>query len=110
MRVSLEPVGQSPVQFDASPARSVLVSAMAAGVRHRHDCGGKAQCGTCRVRVLSGMASPPDDRELRRLSAAGAGPDERLACQMRPGTDLVLKAVLPLTPPHPSGNGPRRDE
>lgn len=82
--------------FDVSPAFSILVSVQRAGLPLRHDCGGKALCGTCRVRVESGVTSPMTERERLRLEAVGAGPDERLACQTRAGSDLELRAVLPL--------------
>lgn len=42
-------------------------------------------CGTCRVRVLKGLetCSLPTPEERDFLKAYGAGPDERLACQVR---------------------------
>ena len=82
--------------FEVSPAFSILVAAQRAGAPLRHDCGGKALCGTCRVRVVSGILSPAGNREQERLAAVGAGPGVRLACQARPGSDLSLEAVLPL--------------
>lgn len=82
--------------FDVSPVLSILVSAQRAGLPLRHDCGGKALCGTCRVRVISGTTSPMAERERLRLEAVGAGHDQRLACQTRAGSDLELQAVLPL--------------
>jgi len=57
--------------FEASPVVSLLVSAQRAGTPLRHDCGGKALCGTCRVRVLSGAVSPMLERERARLEAVG---------------------------------------
>ncbi|MBU0929303.1 MAG: (2Fe-2S)-binding protein [Spirochaetes bacterium] len=95
------------VEFEASPVVSVLVAAQRAGVALRHDCGGKAACGTCRVRVESGVTSPKTDRERHRLEAVGAGADERLACQARAGSDLRLAASLalggPAVPGEPEG-------
>jgi len=85
--------------IEVSPAFSILVAAQRAGAALRHDCGGKALCGTCRVRVLSGTLSPVAERERLRLGVVGAGPGVRLACQARAGTDLSLEAVLPLTEP-----------
>jgi ferredoxin len=82
--------------FDVSPVLSILVSAQRAGMPLRHDCGGKALCGTCRVVVISGTVSPMTERERLRLEAVGAGRDQRLACQTRAGSDLDLRAVLPL--------------
>lgn len=97
-RIRLAAPDRPDAAFDASPVVSVLVSAQRAGAALRHDCGGKALCGTCRVVVEAGRASPVAERESARLSALGAGSAERLACQMRPGTDMVLRALLPLAP------------
>ncbi len=84
-------------------AESILTSLLKAGRPIRHDCGGKALCGTCRVRVLEGAAalSPVSDRERARLAAAGAAPGERLACQAHAARDAELEAVLPLEDPGP---------
>lgn len=106
-RIHLSAPDRPAADFEASPVYSILVAAQRSGVPLRHDCGGKAQCGTCRVRVLSGRLSPMGERERLRLEAVGAlagqqagtagnGPVFRLACQSRPGSDLELEAVLPL--------------
>lgn len=104
-RIHLSAPDRPAADFEASPVYSVLVAAQRSGVPLRHDCGGKAQCGTCRVKVLSGRLSPMGERERIRLEAVGAlhgqsteggGPVYRLACQSRPGSDLELEAVLPL--------------
>jgi adenylate cyclase len=82
--------------LEASPAYSILIALQRAGIAHRHDCGGKALCGTCRVRLLSGRLSPMGERERQRLAAVGESLDGavRLACQARPGGALVLRAIL----------------
>lgn len=90
-------------RFEVSPAFSILVAAQRAGAPLRHDCGGKALCGTCRVRVLTGTVSPAGERERIRLAAVDAKPGERLACQARPGSNLSLEAVLPLSNQPPLG-------
>lgn len=79
------------------PAFTILNLLLREGAAIRHDCGGKAQCGTCRVRVLSdpGALSPPTERELERLAATGAAAGERLACQCRVLRDVELQASLP---------------
>jgi adenylate cyclase len=43
-----------------------------------------ANCGTCRVRVLSGanLIQAPDDWELSVLERHAAAPEERLGCQL----------------------------
>ena len=94
-------------EVPANLRASILTSLLQAGRPIRHDCGGKALCGTCRVRVLEGAAalSPISDRERARLSAAGAAPGERLACQAHAARDAEIEAVLPLEGPGPGTKG-----
>ncbi|MEZ4267339.1 MAG: 2Fe-2S iron-sulfur cluster-binding protein [Myxococcota bacterium] len=55
-------------------------------------CGGQAECGTCRVRILAGEVTPAAGDELilmedhRKRFAA----DERLACRARPRGDVEV--------------------
>jgi CDGSH-type Zn-finger protein/ferredoxin/uncharacterized Fe-S cluster protein YjdI len=65
------------------------------GIPHRAMCGGRARCSTCRVRVVDGVSRcpPPGLDERQTLERLGASPDVRLACQLRPDTDV---AVVPL--------------
>ena len=79
----------------ASPAVSVLNALVREGVRIRHDCGGKALCGTCRIRVAGSGLSPPGERERTRLAAVGAAPEERLACQSYAWKDIDIELVNP---------------
>jgi len=82
--------------FEASSAVSILVAAQRAGVPLRHDCGGKAVCGTCRILVSEGRLSPLGERERQRLAALGAPPGVRLACQARAGSDVEATALVGL--------------
>lgn len=79
--------------IDSSPVRSVLASLLMAAHPIRHDCGGRAMCGTCLIRIVSssGSLSPVSDREAARLRAIHARPDERLACQCRASGDIVIQ-------------------
>ena len=74
---------------------SVLEASRIGGIPHYSVCGGKGRCSTCRIRVTAGVADlpPPGPLERVTLSRIHAGPDVRLACQLRPTHDL---AVLPL--------------
>jgi adenylate cyclase len=58
-------------------------------------CGGRAICGRCLIRILSGGAflSPVGERESIRLAALGAGPGMRLACQCHTRGDIEIEVV-----------------
>ena len=79
---------------------SIMEASLRFKVPHASVCGGRARCSTCRVRVVSDRASlpRPSRREAFVLDRVGAGdPSIRLACQLRPQTDV---AVIPILPPH----------
>ena len=80
---------------------SVLEASLRHNVPHASVCGGRARCSTCRVRVVSDRFAlpPPSAREAFVLMRVGASADPsiRLACQLRPQTDV---AVIPVLPPH----------
>jgi len=77
---------------------AVLDASRHAKIPHAAICGGRGRCTTCRVRVLRGVdsLSPPSASEQALLDRLHAGPSVRLACQLRPRSDI---AVLPLLPP-----------
>jgi adenylate cyclase len=79
---------------------SVLEASLRYKVPHASVCGGRARCSTCRVRVVSDrfILPKPSGREafvLKRVGAA-ADPSIRLACQLRPQSDV---SVIPILPP-----------
>ncbi len=84
-----------PAELDVSPAVSILNSLLGAGVGIRHDCGGRALCGTCAVKVLSGEAglSPVLPAEADRLAAGGRAEGFRLACQARAAREATIEIV-----------------
>jgi adenylate cyclase len=80
---------------------SVLEASLRYRVPHASVCGGRARCSTCRIRVISDRrALPrPSGREAFVLQRVGAASDPsiRLACQLRPRSDI---AFIPIFPPH----------
>ena len=74
---------------------TVLEASRYFGIPHRAMCGGRARCSTCRVRVVDGASRcpPPGPDERRTLERVKASPGVRLACQLRPETDID---VVPL--------------
>jgi adenylate cyclase len=70
---------------------SVLEASLRYNVPHASVCGGRARCSTCRIRVIgdSGLLPEPSQREAFVLNRVGStDPSIRLACQLRPETDL----------------------
>jgi adenylate cyclase len=78
------------------PGATVLETLRANGIAHASVCGGRARCTTCRVRVISGQAQlpPPAGLEAAALARIGAMPGVRLACQIRPSTDISVTPLL----------------
>ena len=79
---------------------SILEASLRHKIPHASVCGGRARCSTCRVRVVSQSALPaPSAREAFVLERVGvsANPSIRLACQLRPQSDV---AVIPILPPN----------
>jgi adenylate cyclase len=81
------------------PGSTVLETIRAAGIPHASVCGGRGRCSTCRVRVGTGAEHllPPVLQERKVLDRIGAPPNVRLACQIRPTSDLEVTPLLPPT-------------
>lgn len=79
---------------------TVLEASLRHKIPHASVCGGKARCSTCRIRIVGNVRDlpPPSPREAYVLERVGMGRDPavRLACQLRPQTDI---AFYPLFPP-----------
>jgi adenylate cyclase len=92
---------------------SVLEASRHARIPHASVCGGRGRCSTCRVRIHSAKPPPPpDEAEARVLRRIGVPHDVRLACQLRPTSDLGVTPLLPATataadgrPPYDAHNG-----
>jgi adenylate cyclase len=70
---------------------SVLEASLRNNMPHASVCGGRARCSTCRIRVIGDCSKLPEpsQREAFVLNRVGAAdPSIRLACQLRPTSDL----------------------
>ncbi|MEQ9487642.1 MAG: adenylate/guanylate cyclase domain-containing protein [Alphaproteobacteria bacterium] len=76
---------------------TLLEALRAQGIPHASVCGGRGRCTTCRVRILEGLAemASPNDLEATALQRISAPDGIRLACQIKPDTDLKYVALLP---------------
>ncbi len=79
---------------------NVLAHAEIFDIRLAQACGGQAECGTCRVRVVEGEVTPAvgDEVELLLNHKKSFQAGERLACRVRPRGDVVI-ALRGRTPP-----------
>ena len=86
---------------------SVLEASLLNAIPHAHVCGGRGRCSTCRIRILgdaNGLPAP-SAAEHAVLERVHAGPDVRLACQLRPTRDI---AFVPLLSPYATPVDARR--
>ncbi|TQF33699.1 adenylate cyclase [Bradyrhizobium sp. UNPA324] len=70
---------------------SVLEASLRHNMPHASVCGGRARCSTCRIRIIGDHATLPEpsQREAFVLTRVGTNdPSIRLACQLRPTSDL----------------------
>ena len=84
------------ISLKGNKGQSVLDVLRSAGVPHASVCGGRGRCTTCRVRVTSettdlATALPLEAAALQRV---GAGPNVRLACQLKPNADISITPLL----------------
>jgi len=78
---------------------SVLEASRLARIPHASVCGGRGRCSTCRINieVHDGEIPAASEDELRVLHRVGAPSSVRLACQLRPKSDLQVTPLLPPT-------------
>ncbi|MBL29148.1 MAG: hypothetical protein CMM50_16570 [Rhodospirillaceae bacterium] len=81
---------------DTKRRQSLLDIARATGVPIWCECGGKARCTTCRVRVVDGLANlaPRSAAEKRLASLRGWDPATRLACQTRVTGNVAVERLI----------------
>jgi adenylate cyclase len=93
-KIAISYAGGPKIQSAIGP--TLLEISRANGIAHTSDCGGRARCGTCRVRITEGAATLPAPSLAERFTLArfNAPQDARLACQIRPTAALsVLRLV-----------------
>ncbi len=80
------------------PGVSILDASHMGNIPHAAVCGGRGRCSTCRVMVLTSQVELPeaDIAERKVLDRVGAADGVRLACQLRPSSDI---SVIPILPP-----------
>lgn len=80
----------------AQPGASLLEISRMHGVPLASVCGGRARCSTCRVKVIEGLDTLPEpsQAETTVLKRIGVSDDVRLACQIRPASNLQVQPLV----------------
>jgi len=89
-----EPV---PVEIEVHSDESTLLQiSNKHGIHHLQECGGRGQCTTCRIAILSGEGNvtPRNKFEQRLAFSRGWGNQIRLACQTKLLGDVTAKRVF----------------
>lgn len=81
--------------LESSAAISILNTLLREGIPIDHRCGGKAQCGTCRIRIIEGAErlSPIRAREAAKLEKFKEHQNLRLACQTYAAGDVTIEIL-----------------
>jgi ferredoxin len=79
----------------SNPAISILNLLQRNSVSIQTICGGRAQCGRCLIRIISGAEkmNTKNQREIIRLKAMNAEEDMRLACQSYIRGDIEIEII-----------------
>ena len=87
--VKVEPSG---ITITVLPGETVMHAANRMGYFWPTICGGNAECGVCRLRLIHGEDTEPvSNAERVKLSQLSHLPGPgRLACQLVPSSDLVV--------------------
>jgi uncharacterized 2Fe-2S/4Fe-4S cluster protein (DUF4445 family) len=86
--VRLEPTG---TVFPAESSVSILAAALEAGLPLLvSSCGGRGSCGQCRIKIIAGEVSPPNEDEKAKLDERAIKEGVRLACRTRALSDLTI--------------------
>jgi len=74
----------------------ILQASLTAGINHKHICGGRARCSTCRVLISEGLQNcrPRNKKEAMLAKIKGFSPEIRLACQTTAENNITLRRLI----------------
>ena len=75
---------------------SVLEASRKGKIPHQSVCGGRGRCTTCRVKVTAneGTLTSPSAHEIKAIERVGLDDNVRLACQLRPTSNISVQPLL----------------
>ncbi|MBN2039104.1 MAG: DUF4445 domain-containing protein [Spirochaetes bacterium] len=85
--IEFEPVGR---RGECSSEQTLLQAARSLGVDIVNICGGITKCGKCKVKIIEGKVSDPEDNEKKLLTEKELNSGYRLACSTFPLTDCKI--------------------
>jgi uncharacterized 2Fe-2S/4Fe-4S cluster protein (DUF4445 family) len=83
--VDMQPVGR---RIEVAEGTTLLEAAQSSGVGLVSLCGGEGWCESCLVRIAKGEINEPTPPELDYLDEGDLSAGYRLACQVKPKTDV----------------------
>lgn len=85
------------ISIDFNPGYNLLHNFLNLGAPIHTVCGGNANCGCCRIKILDGSKgmTPPNSMEIRRLGRELIDKGWRLSCQSHSLRDIT--AHMPTT-------------
>jgi class 3 adenylate cyclase/hemoglobin-like flavoprotein len=94
--ITFQEASNHEVAAESSLGGSILDVALALKLPHVHDCGGKARCSTCRVRVVNGVEHLParNSEEQDIAQTYGWSEEIRLACQTIPTGPISVERLV----------------
>ena len=85
--------GEGDLRIEFSPGRALREILDATTFRVRSGCCGTGACGLCRVQIRAGELAEPNPAERIHLSEGEIASRVRLACQLRPMSDLGVSIL-----------------
>ena len=75
---------------------SVLEASRKGKIPHQSVCGGRGRCTTCRVKITAneGTLTSPSAHEIKAIERVGLDDNVRLACQLRPTSNISVQPLL----------------
>ncbi len=83
------------LQLRCQPHQSVLEKLNQAEIKINTACTGSGVCGLCKIKLLSGQATPLTPIERQKLSRQQLAKQIRLACQVQMQSDLTIQIENP---------------
>lgn len=91
MKITFLPQG---IGHHFEPGKTVLELASESEIPIDGNCAGAGTCGKCKIKLIEGNVPEPDDKELERLTEYEVTNGFRLACRLKPESDLVVEVSL----------------